>query len=343
MALVNHRDPYVIGAALAAFTAQRLGVRDVRVVSAQHPSVGYTSETVIVELGWSSETDSAHERINDFVVRLAPPAAATFRDYDLYQQTIAQHAAADAGVPVASPKLVTDEQWLGCPFVVMPRIQGRIVGEVAAFDPWLLSLTETQRATVHTNYVGAVASIHRSDLALAAGVPTRDNHAELDFWSDYLDWSSAGSPVATLTEALMWCRSHCPEVEGEPVLLWGDVRLGNVIFSDDLSILAILDWDMTSIGAPEHDIAWLTTLESTTRLLLGRDLAGFPDRAAIVARYESVSGRALQHFEWYETLAMVRSTAIMTRISYLHRDAGFRLPMPIDDNPLLDLIAKRIN
>ena len=39
-----------------------------------------------------------------------------------------------------------------------------------------------------------------------------------------------------------------------PVLLWGDVRLGNVIFGDDLAPIAVLDWDMASIGAPEHDI-----------------------------------------------------------------------------------------
>jgi hypothetical protein len=32
----------------------------------------------------------------------------------------------------------------------------------------------------------------------------------------------------------------------------------------------------------------------------------------------------------------------MTRIGYLHRDAGLPSPLPIDDNPLLDLLAARI-
>jgi len=45
---------------------------------------------------------------------------------------------------------------------------------------------------------------------------------------------------------------------------------------------------------------------------------------------------------WYEVLATLRSTAIMTRIGYLHRDAGLPSPLPIDDNPLLDLLAARI-
>ncbi len=156
----------------------------------------------------------------------------------------------------------------------------------------------------------------------AAGVPERDNEAELDFWADYLDWSSGGPPLPALVDALDWCRAHQPATESEPVLLWGDVRLGNVIFGDDLAPLAVLDWDMASIGAPEHDVAWFTTLESTTRSLLGRHLDGFPDRDGTIAQYESLSGRTLRDFEWYEILAMVRSTAIMTRIGYLHRDAG---------------------
>ena len=45
---------------------------------------------------------------------------------------------------------------------------------------------------------------------------------------------------------------------------------------------------------------------------------------------------------WYEILASVRSTAIMTRISYLQLDAGMQPMMPIDDNPVLDLLAARI-
>ena len=121
------------------------------------------------------------------------------------------------------------------------------------------------------------------------------------------------------------------------MLLWGDVRLGNVIFGDDLAPRAVLDWDMASIGAPEHDVAWFTMLESTTRTLLGQHLDGFPDRDGTIAQYESLSGRALHDFEWYETLALIRSTAIMARIGYLHRAAGLPSPLPIEDNPLLDL------
>jgi aminoglycoside phosphotransferase (APT) family kinase protein len=339
MALLTHRDPMVIGAALASWIAARVGVHDARVIKAEHPSTGWSSETVLVDLAWVGDRD---EQTHEFVVRLAPPMVGTFRDYDLAQQAVAQVAAAQAGVAIATPELVTDTQWLGVPFIVMPRVRGNIIGEVAAHDPWLLSLTEQQRAQLHAAFVGAVAATHRADLKAAAGVPERDNAAELEFWADYLDWSSGGAPVPGLVAALDWCRAHQPSDESDPVLLWGDVRFGNVIFGDDLTPRAVLDWDMASVGAPEHDVAWFTMLESTMRSLLGQHLVGFPDRDGTITQYESLSGRSLRDFDWYETLALVRSTSIMTRIGYLHRDAGLPTPLPIDDNPLLDLLAARI-
>lgn len=341
MALLTNRDPREVGDALARWIAQSTGAHKVRVLNAEHPSTGWSSETLLVDLAWSGAGDE-HDQIHELVVRLPPPMVGTFRDYDLGQQTVAQTAAAAAGIAIASPELVTDLTWLGTPFVVMPRVHGNIIGEVTALDEWLISLTASQRAQLHEAFVGVVATTHRAELGDARGVPARNNEAELDFWADYLDWSSSGSPVPALVTALEWCRANQPATESDAVLLWGDVRLGNVIWGDDLVPLAVLDWDMASIGAPEHDVAWFTTLESTVRTLLGQHLAGFPDRDGTIAQYESLSGRTLRNMEWYETLALVRSTAILSRIGYLHRDAGLPSPLPIDDNPLLDLLATRI-
>jgi aminoglycoside phosphotransferase (APT) family kinase protein len=133
-----------------------------------------------------------------------------------------------------------------------------------------------------------------------------------------------------------------PEPEGAPVLLWGDVRPGNIIWTDDADVRAVLDWDMTAVGAREHDVAWLTTLEETMAALSRRTLPGQLDRAATVEHYEQVSGHALTDLAWYEVLAMVRSTAIMSRIAYLDRAAGRPLHFPLEDNPLLDLLEQRV-
>jgi aminoglycoside phosphotransferase (APT) family kinase protein len=221
-------------------------------------------------------------------------------------------------------------------------VEGHIIGALAHRDPWLRGLTPADRGRVHDSLVSALATIHRADPGTAVDVPRRDNGAELDYWEEYLSWSSDGHPVAALVEALRWCRRHRPAGEPTPVLLWGDVRFENMVLGDDLRPRAVLDWDMTSIGAAEHDLAWFTSLDCTMLQLFGRRADGFPDRDGTVARFEERSDRTVMDLGWYETLAMVRSTAVMTRISFLRRDAGEPLMLPIEDNVILALLTGRL-
>jgi aminoglycoside phosphotransferase (APT) family kinase protein len=226
--------------------------------------------------------------------------------------------------------------------MVMPRVEGHIIGAVPHLDGWLAGLDPADQHRVHDNFVATLATVHRGDVHSAPDVPRRDNTAELDHWEAYIEWSNEGSPVTALADGMRWCRRHQPADEPDPALLWGDARFENMVLGDDLEPRAVLDWDMTSVGAPEHDLAWFTSLDLTMHRLFGRRLAAFPDRDATVASFEGYSGRPVRDLEWYETLAMVRSSAVMTRISYLRRQAGLPLMLPIDDNPVLDVLTSRL-
>ena len=80
-------------------------------------------------------------------------------------------------------------------------------------------------------------------------------------------------------------------------MLWGDVRLGNVIFDDGFAPVAVLDWEMASIGPAEHDLAWYTALEGMTEHFFGQRVTGFLTRDEIVARHEQALGRPLVDFD----------------------------------------------
>lgn len=346
MTLVAHRDPARLRDGLTRWFAARRGAPGSRIDTLEHASVGYSSETVLVDVSWDAPEGSRSESL---VVRMAPATVGTFADYDLTVQGRAQEIAARAGVPVATPFVVeTDPTWLGHPFAVMPRVQGRIVGESPAHDRWLESLEPARQRSLHTNFVDALARIHGADWQRGDAdelVPRRDLAAELDHWARYLDWSSDGEPLPALAEALAWCRVHAPDDDdrdGRGALLWGDVRLGNIVFGDDLAVRAVLDWDMTSIGRPEHDVAWLTTLESTMNELTGRNVPGFLDRAGVIAHYQRTTGRTLRDFDWYETFALLRSTAIMVRIGLLRRRAGDPSRSLVEENPIVPLLMRRI-
>jgi aminoglycoside phosphotransferase (APT) family kinase protein len=312
---------------------------EVVVDEVDHPSVGYSSVTTMVR------ARSAGTKATRLVVRMAPAPAGTFADYDLSVQHAAQLAAAGAGVPIATPlQTETDTSWLGAPFTVMPRVDGHIIGEAHSFDRWLVGLGAAGQATLHDHFLETMVAIHRADTAAAAaaGVPVRDDKAELVYWDDYLQWSAGGDPLPELVDALAWCRTHAPPRADAPtVLRWGDVRLGNMVFGDDLQPSAVLDWDMAAIGAPEHDLAWFTMLDDVISTLAGRRVEGFPGRGGLIARYEELSGKSLAHFDWYETFALLRSTAVLARIGYLERDAGREPAMPVAGSPVLAMLCER--
>ncbi len=314
------------------------------VVGVERPAAGYSSETLLVDLRRSDAGGGHDERV---VLKLQPAGPAIFSRYDFPVQAAVQQAVAAAGIPAAVPALAEpDPRWTGVPFLVMPAVGGHIFGEVPALDRRLSGAEPAANRALHLTFLQLVADINRIDWA-AAGldgvVPRRDNTAELAYWRDYLAWLADGEVIVpTLVAALDWCEAHVPAVEPAPSLLWGDVRLENVIVDDTWAPRAVLDWEMATIGAAEHDLAWLLTLQATQDALVGRTVAGFLDHDEAVRGYEARLGRRVQSLAWYEVLAGVRSTAILTRIAHLNDQRGAPNFFPIADNPILDLLTDRI-
>ena len=343
MSLAVERDLSTVASGITRWLAAQRGVADLALTRCDRPTEGLSSETLMVEAAGSGPDGPYAESL---VVRLAPSAAGIFPEYALAVQAHAQDAAAANGVPAAVPaELETDPQWIGAPFMVMPAIEGHIPGPAPSHDRWINESIE-QAGLVSRRLFDTLAAIHTVDWR-AAGldrvVPVRDLDGELAYWTRYLDWYAGGEVAApALHEALAWCRAHRPKDDPPAAFLWGDVRLGNIIFDEQRNPVAVLDWEMTTIGAPEHDLAWYLTLEWIQTELFGAAVPGFlaPDDAC--AYYEAQVGRSLQSLEWFEVFAMLRSSAIMTRLAVVQEQQGAQPMLPIADNPILDLLSRRI-
>lgn len=279
----------------------------------------------------------------ELVLRLPPLAEGIFPAYDLALQAAAQQAAGVAGVPVAGPvRCVDDVSFFGCPFVVMPFVPGPIPEAFTPTDPWLLGLHDDgARRRVWRSFVDVLVAIHHTPVG-ALGL-RRGLDAELDYWTAYLAWACDGSPPPALVDALRWCVTERPSVEPAGGLLWGDVRLGNVIFDEErLAPAAVLDWDMVSVGPAEMDVAWFAALETLQADLTGMDVPGFGTREQLIAAVEAGLGRSLVDLEWYEVFALVRASAVSTRIATLFERAGQRSMFRIGQDPTLLAAAARI-
>lgn len=295
----------------------------------ERPAPGFSCETLIVE--------------RELVIRLPPLGDGIFPAYDLAQQAAVQAAAGAAGVPVAEPsRFEPDDGFLGAPFVAMPFVEGSIPGDFTPADPWLTGLPDdVARGTVWRSFLDALGAIHGVD---ATGLSLRVGLAgELEWWDRYIGWATDGSPPPALAEAMAWCRAHRPAGEPPPSLLWGDVRLGNVVFDPDRFVpRAILDWDMASVGPAEVDVGWFLALEGLQADLTGMVVAGFGDRADTITVAEHHLGRQLPDLDWYETFALARASAVSTRIALLFERADQPTMFKPGEDPTLVAATRRI-
>jgi len=300
-------------------------------------ATGYSNEVVFVTV----DGRGAQGLGRDLVIRRAPAGPALFRSYDLAMQVAVQDAVRAAGVPVPAFVLhEPDPSWLGAPFLVMPRVPGHVPGELAAIDPWVGGLDPADQRRVQAGFLDALAVVHATpwtgtDLAgcLRGGGGTLTD--ELDWWGDLVAWAFDGAPPAELGDAFRWCRAHRPDPEPPHGVLWGDVRLGNVIFGDDLAPRAVLDWEMAAIGPAETDLAWYTALDEMGAHLVDATVPGFRDRDAVVARHAGALGRPLVAFRWFELFALWRSAALNLRAARLAAARAGRPPRDPARDPVL--------
>ena len=111
----------------------------------------------------------------------------------------------------------------------MGFVRGVIPSDFTAGDEWLRDLPDDgARRAVWEAFVDAVLTIGTAD---GAGLGLRTGlGAELDWWDRYIGWATDGAPPSDLADVLTWCSANQPSTEPPAALLWGDVRLGNVVF-----------------------------------------------------------------------------------------------------------------
>lgn len=338
MATGRRRHDSALAAGLARWVAAHAGAvpgaapgsGEVTIAGVAHAEGGMANETVLVDFG------PGHAGM---VVRLAP-LEATFPDYDLAPQAAVQNAVAAAGIPAPAPAIVEpDPSWIGAPFLAMPRVHGSVAGPAPAFDPYVLDAGPALQRIMFDGLVDVLTAIHEVpwEAAGLAGVfgGKQSLGDALARWASYVDWSSQGDPLPALAEALDWCTRHCP-AERDAVLLWGDVRLGNLVFDDARRIVAVLDWDLAGLGPREMDLGWHFGLDFMMEELFGRRVQGFPSRAEALERYERESGHEVHDLAWHEVFALVRALAINDRHQRITGDPRRR------DNPMGAVLLARL-
>ena len=284
---------------------------------------GLSNDTLLVDADWGDG-----ER--GLVLRIAPTRP-LFPDTDLGRQ-VAILRALRGGSEIPVPEVLWDEpdpSVLGRPFYVMARVDGRIPPDDPGyqFEGWVKELPAQQQRGLHDKSVDMMAAVNRVDVDRAGlGFLDRPGHGtdpiaqELGWWRGYLEWAADGEHFEHVETPFAWCADHRPE-SSDRSLVWGDARLGNLIYGSDLAPVCVLDWEMAVLGPPELDLGWYLFLDRTA-LQFTDGLAGFPEREGTIARYGSRLGRGVRDVDWYEAWGGVRAACIQVRLGLMLYEMG---------------------
>ncbi len=289
-------------------------------------ATGMSNVTLLFDIEYQKDGADCREAC---VGRLQPEIERpVFPEYDLSIQYKAMDIVG-SNTDIPAPGLLgleLDTSVLGTAFYIMKRADGRVPPDMPPYnmDGWMLNdIGPEQRATMWNAGVETMGRFHRQ---------TRDYRAlgfehleqpelgdtplqqQLAYWENYMEWALEGAEHSICGPALEWLKANQP-AEEEYGLCWGDSRIGNMLFADDGSVSAVLDWEMITIGNPVQEVAWWNYLDYFFSDGLGMArLEGLPSYEETLERWQEASGFSAEHYRYYWVFAGLRYGLILSRI-----------------------------
>jgi aminoglycoside phosphotransferase (APT) family kinase protein len=253
------------------------------------------SDFMQISDGWETEvysfTITLRYQVEQCILRLYPgtnAAAKCEREYE------GLHGVELYRYPV--PLLMRHETsvvWLGKPFLIMRKINGKPLGDVMRTDA-------DRQAELLTRFVQLAVDLHRlkdyrPDLTLfIEHNPSIYTPVTLAAWSRTL---LDGFQQRWAAPVLDWLEVH--EVDAAPQIspLHRDFHPHNVLITPD-DKLYVIDWSGFAIGDYRRDLAWTLLLISTS---------GYPElRPIIISEYERLSNHRVENIEYFDVIAALR-------------------------------------
>ncbi len=286
-------------------------------------SNGMSSETIILTGRWTSDGQPQEQK---WVARVAPGEddVPVFSSYRLDHQFEVMRAAAElTDIPVPRVRWLEDTGTvLGRPFFLMDHVDGVVPPDVMPYtfgNNWFADASPEQQRALQDRTVEVIAALHsipdaEKTFAYLTEVdppgpnPLRRHFAWLKEWYDFSVPGIGRSPL--VERALGWLEENFPdEVAAAPsVLAWGDSRIGNVLYRD-FAPVAVLDWEMATVGPRELDVSWIIFAHMVFQELCGlAGMPGLPDvlrEEDVVATYRDHTGVEVGDLHWFYVYSAV--------------------------------------
>ena len=251
-----------------------------------------------------------------WVLRKKPPGELLASAHQVDREYRAMSALGSIGFPVPKMRaLCEDVSVVGTTFYVMDFLEGRIFR-----DARLPGMEPVERAAIYDNLNDTLSRLHKVDFASIGladyGRPGNYFQRQIDRWTR--QYRGAETEVIPEMERLIAELPARIPPNDEVSIAHGDYRLENVMFHPtEPRIIAVLDWELSTLGHPLADIAYGCILyhseSESWGTLSGVDLkaAGIPSESEYVAAYCHRTGRdGIPGFNVYLAFSMFRLASI---------------------------------
>ena len=300
------------------------------------PTAGQLRAAVIAG-GRSNLTYRVTDDDHQWVVRRPPLAHVLPTAHDMAREWRVISALQDTEIPVpGAVVLCQDASVIGAPFYVMDFVEGHVVRDRLP-DQWPATAATAQ--AMSTALVETLLSLH-AVVPEAVGLgdfgrPQGFLERQVRRW--WQQWEASKTRELPAIDELHRRLLEAIPAQSAPGIVHGDYRFDNVIYAlqDPNRIVAVVDWEMSTVGDPLCDLGllvvyWVTDSSDpaasalpSERVSLGE---GFPTREEMIARYAAASGRDLTNLEWYVALGHYKLAIIAEGIN-----ARFLLGMTVGE------------
>jgi aminoglycoside phosphotransferase (APT) family kinase protein len=310
-AIAEGADPSVVG----PYLAEQLGDERWRDCRVELISGGRSNLTYLVTSG-----------DQEVVLRRPPLGHVLPTAHDMAREFTVISALQGSDVPVpATLHLCTDQDVLGVTFYVMELVHGHIVR--TEFPPGYASSSEDKHRVGQT-LVSTLVNLHAVDWESVGlsefGHPEGFMARQIRRWKQQWERSMT-RPLPMMDDLIARLEADLPESPA-PTIVHGDFRLDNAILDerDPGTILAVLDWEMSTIGDPLADLGlmlvyWpqrddMSEFRDSFGAITATAAPGFPTREEVIEQYARESGRDVSKVYFYWAFGFFKLAVILEGI-----------------------------
>jgi aminoglycoside phosphotransferase (APT) family kinase protein len=254
-----------------------------------------------------------------YVLRRPPGGQLPPGAHDVAREALIMQGLRNSAVPV--PTIVgvcSDPAVLGVPFYVMDWVDGEVVA--APPDVRRVLHTDALRSASAESLVDVLARLHAVEVPSVglAGLARPGDYVERQLGRTWHIWErTCARDLPEMTDLHDRLQKRRPP-QRFTGLVHGDYRLGNVMVDPTGQIVAVLDWELATVGDVLCDLGFLLnnwespgeTADNAWMQEPPTRAGGFPERSALLQRYADETGFDISDLDYYRAFSHWRMAVI---------------------------------